>query len=266
MAGDWIKMRVLLAKDPKVIAMADFLAFEPAFCSWLGDHSHRACKETALELVSSHVLRCVTVTGLLSVWGVCVETGHRTNECDLTVTHANLTTIDDISGVPSFGRAMEFVGWVVCNQEKMELTFPKYLRDGSCAKDRSKEQARERKRRQRDRQRDSMRDGPSDKSVTVTHREEKNREEKNREKNTNTKRAVFVPPTVEEVDAYCQKRGNSVDGQAFVAFYASKGWKVGNSPMKDWQQAVITWEGRAEKQQPTGLFDIRKILPVEAGA
>lgn len=52
----------------------------------------------------------------------------------------------------------------------------------------------------------------------------------------------FRAPTVEDVRSYCQQRGNSVDPQSFVAFYASKGWKVGNQPMKDWKQAVITWE------------------------
>jgi len=54
----------------------------------------------------------------------------------------------------------------------------------------------------------------------------------------------FVPPTVSEVFAHCLKRNNGVDPEAFVAFYASKGWKVGNQPMKDWKQAVITWERR----------------------
>lgn len=61
----------------------------------------------------------------------------------------------------------------------------------------------------------------------------------------------FVVPTVDEVRAYCKSRGNNVDAEKFVAFYGSKGWKVGNQPMKDWKQAVITWEKRNDqpKQQ-----------------
>lgn len=51
-------------------------------------------------------------------------------------------------------------------------------------------------------------------------------------------------PTVEEVAAYCRERGNSVDAERFVDFYASKGWKVGNQPMKDWKACVRTWERR----------------------
>lgn len=58
----------------------------------------------------------------------------------------------------------------------------------------------------------------------------------------------FTPPTVDEVRAYCSERGNKVDGQTFVDFYSSKGWKVGNQPMKDWQAAVRTWEKREGKQ------------------
>ncbi len=52
----------------------------------------------------------------------------------------------------------------------------------------------------------------------------------------------FTPPTKEEVQAYCTERGNRVDAQRFTDFYASKGWRVGKSPMKDWKAAVRRWE------------------------
>ena len=54
----------------------------------------------------------------------------------------------------------------------------------------------------------------------------------------------FTPPTVEDVRAYCKERGNAVDPERFVDFYESKGWRVGNQPMKDWKAAVRTWEKR----------------------
>lgn len=54
----------------------------------------------------------------------------------------------------------------------------------------------------------------------------------------------FTRPSVEEVRAYCEERGNGVSAEAFVDFYESKGWKVGNSPMKDWRASVRTWEKR----------------------
>ena len=54
----------------------------------------------------------------------------------------------------------------------------------------------------------------------------------------------FIPPTVEDVAAYCRERSNNVNAQTFVDFYSSKGWKVGNQPMKDWRACVRTWERR----------------------
>ncbi len=50
-------------------------------------------------------------------------------------------------------------------------------------------------------------------------------------------RPRFVPPTLEEVTAYVQERGSKVDPQGFIDFYASKGWLVGKTPMKDWKAA-----------------------------
>lgn len=62
----------------------------------------------------------------------------------------------------------------------------------------------------------------------------------------------FTPPTVDEVAAYCRERRNGVDAQRFVDFYASKGWKVGTSPMKDWHAAVRNWEGRDNRTPAAG--------------
>lgn len=61
----------------------------------------------------------------------------------------------------------------------------------------------------------------------------------------------FIPPTLEEVSAYCKERNNNVDPQRFIDFYASKGWKVGDQGMKDWKACVRTWEGRDKKPAKT---------------
>lgn len=60
----------------------------------------------------------------------------------------------------------------------------------------------------------------------------------------------FVPPTVEEVRAYCEERHNDIDPEKFVAFYTAKGWMIGKNKMKSWKSAVITWEGRGKKVEP----------------
>lgn len=64
------------------------------------------------------------------------------------------------------------------------------------------------------------------------------------DKRKGDKSPVFQPPTVEQVRAYCEERGNQVDPESFVDFYQSKGWIVGKTKMKDWQAAVRTWEKR----------------------
>ena len=58
----------------------------------------------------------------------------------------------------------------------------------------------------------------------------------------------FVPPSIDEVQAYCSERGNGIDAQSFIDFYASKGWLVGKTKMTDWKAAVRTWESRKRKQ------------------
>lgn len=54
----------------------------------------------------------------------------------------------------------------------------------------------------------------------------------------------FTPPSVDEVREYCSEKGYTFDPEAFVAFYESKGWKVGRNPMRSWQAACTTWQKR----------------------
>ena len=65
--------------------------------------------------------------------------------------------------------------------------------------------------------------------------------EKEKEK-SKSKAKRFTPPTLEEVTAYCNERGNNVDPQHFIDYYTSNGWLVGKNKMKDWKAAVRTWE------------------------
>ena len=44
-------------------------------------------------------------------------------------------------------------------------------------------------------------------------------------------RHKFLPPTVEEVRAYCTEKGYDIDPDRFVDYYTSNGWKVGKNPM-----------------------------------
>ena len=69
-----------------------------------------------------------------------------------------------------------------------------------------------------------------------------------KEKDINNKRSrAFVPPTLEEVTAYCKEWGKGVDPNKWYDFYQSKGWMIGKNKMKDWKAAVRTWEQRNKK-------------------
>lgn len=53
----------------------------------------------------------------------------------------------------------------------------------------------------------------------------------------------FIPPTIEEVQAYCVSRNNGIDAEHFVSHYKARDWILSNGKkMKDWKSAVITWE------------------------
>lgn len=62
------------------------------------------------------------------------------------------------------------------------------------------------------------------------------------------KRKRFVKPSLSEIEEYCMSRSNGIDASKFFDFYESKGWKVGNQPMKDWRACVRTWEKKEGRQ------------------
>ena len=71
----------------------------------------------------------------------------------------------------------------------------------------------------------------------------------------------FTKPTLEEVKTYCLERKNRIDAQSFLDFYESKGWKVGNTPMKDWKAAVRTWESRETQESSKDVKRLSVEVP-----
>jgi hypothetical protein len=63
------------------------------------------------------------------------------------------------------------------------------------------------------------------------------------------KKERFAPPSLDEVQKYVIEKGYTFSAAAFVAFYESKGWKVGDQPMKSWRAACVTWQGREAPQK-----------------
>jgi len=89
--------------------------------------------------------------------------------------------------------------------------------------------------------------------ATDKNRLDKNRLDKNSKESTRTK--AFVPPTLEEVTAYCKQRNNNVDPKVFFDYFETGHWidSKGN-PVRNWKQKLISWEGRGEdgrKQHPS---------------
>ena len=75
----------------------------------------------------------------------------------------------------------------------------------------------------------------------------------------------FIPPTLEEVQAYKAETRSPVDPQDFIDFYAAKGWNVGKTKMKDWRAAfrrAASWDKYSRK---AGGFDITDPAAYEGG-
>lgn len=75
-----------------------------------------------------------------------------------------------------------------------------------------------------------------------------------KEKNVKNDRNIFIKPSIDEVRAYCRERNSTVDPEAFMAFYESNGWKVGQNNMKSWKAAVITWEKKNQSKESRGNY------------
>ena len=60
----------------------------------------------------------------------------------------------------------------------------------------------------------------------------------------------FVPPTLEEVEAYAASRQSTVDPRRFFEYFNTpdaqgRSWRDSKgNPVKNWKQKFLTWEGR----------------------
>lgn len=67
-------------------------------------------------------------------------------------------------------------------------------------------------------------------------------------KDSKEKRGRFTPPTLTEVEQYCNERHNNVDAQRFIDYYTANGWVQGRGkPIKDWKACIRTWERATPK-------------------
>ena len=85
----------------------------------------------------------------------------------------------------------------------------------------------------------------------IDKEEDKEIDIKNIDKENKEKSKRFTPPTLEEVQAYCNERNNNINPEYFVDYYNSNGWIVGKAKMKDWKATVRNWE-RRENEKNSG--------------
>lgn len=266
MAGDWIKMRTDLYRDPKVIAIANHLLDENS------DLSRYVNQNAQCDMcVTRNVMRNAVVGALVNVWGVMRHQGRR-DGADLVMPGYDVAVVDDIADMQGFGEAMASGGWLLIDDDG--LRFPKFFAENnSDPKEDQNAKNAERQRRYREAKR-----AESNVTRNVTCSAESNaRIEKNREEksitetqcadaqvvsvspkpdaaavNAPAKRASFSRPSVQEIIDYVLEIRATVDAKVFWDYYESNGWKVGRNAMKDWRATVRQWHSRNHQGNGNG--------------
>lgn len=180
MAGDWIKMRVGLTTNPRVMRLAECLLEDAEYLEWsglaYGMAGYPPTSEAELRNErhgALRVTRYVTVTALLRFWGYANE--HIKGEFIAGIFPED---VDEISGVPGFASAIEAAGWAEFDQAG-GLNLPNFSEHNTSAGERSGGAERQKRYRER------LKTAPESdvtRDVTVTDREEKRREEKKEQK------------------------------------------------------------------------------------
>ncbi len=241
MAGDWIKMRSDLYRDPKVCVIADALM---AADSDLARQVDQHCQRNMT--VTRNVMRNAAVGALVSIWGVFRQRG-KVSGVDLVAPGINLSVLDDVADMPGFGEAMASVGWAIQNDEGVvfPLFFNTYNADPDAAQ---KQKNAERQRRFRERQ--HANGESNDRNVTVTARNA-DRIEKRRVDNKEGGAAPkpperALPPTnginsqEKELTSGKIRARKKIEYPAeFEAFWSAYPRRIAKSPaLKAWTSAV----------------------------
>lgn len=115
MAGDWIKVRTGLRRDPRVLKIASLLAPRTA----------RICARTCA------IAR--TICALVDVWSFANERAKAVG-VDAVLEHSTPQMIDEIAGWKGFAAAMVKVDWMVVSPG--EIRLPRFLRHNRLARNR----------------------------------------------------------------------------------------------------------------------------------
>lgn len=72
----------------------------------------------------------------------------------------------------------------------------------------------------------------------------------------------FIKPSVQQIKDFCKERKNGIDAEHFFNYYEARAWMYGNSHIKDWKAAIITWEKHKNNKIPIGSGVESKSIPV----
>ena len=227
MAGDWIKMRSGLTTCPKVAAMA---------------RSIGAAEE--LRGISRQAVRLLVVGGLHAVWAAVNE--HTSDGVMANACHEDL---DDISGVPGFGKAMQSAGWLEVDVVAETLTFPNFGQWNTPAKDTT---AAERMRKHREKQHVTRNTVTVTDPLRVTVTPDKTRQDKIREELPAAPVATSEPP---------KRRTRSRPASA-ISWSADAGWQgITDADRQDWRLAYPACDVAGELLRATSWL---KANPTKA--
>ena len=93
----------------------------------------------------------------------------------------------------------------------------------------------------------------------INNRDESLNGSTNSNNGNNNRHSQFVPPTLEEVKAYCSERNSSVDPKTFFDYFNEGNWHDSEGkPVRNWKQKLLTWESKGGRKDGERKGDMAK--------
>lgn len=147
-----------------------------------------------------------------------------------------------IDAVVSYASGREYEH-LLCGSCKIAFRFLKGQVDRNAAISDVRRQARQGKTQQT-----TTNDNKTEQTESNLPKEKEKEKEKDKEKKSKPQKR-FIPPTTEEVAAYCRERNNGINPEYFVSYYATRDWELKpGQKVKNWRACVRTWEIRDKER------------------
>lgn len=81
-------------------------------------------------------------------------------------------------------------------------------------------------------------------------------------KETNKEKNKFIPPTLEEIQAYAKEQDRLDLADSFYTYYTATKWVDKNGkPIKSWKHKFITWtiKNAKPKTQPNSTYEVKQV-------